>query len=114
MKNIPCRIKTHSSNKSENFFDFYSFVYDISFVRENIDKMKPYDWYMISHTHELDMDFIQTYEDKLVLDALCRFQNLSEEFIRKNISLININDLKVNKNIDEKIIEEIKLLKDII
>ena len=82
---------------------------------EFIEKYKyKLDWFYISSYQELSEEFIEKYQDKVDWGHISHYQNLSEGFIKKHINKIYFEELILNKNISNKIKEEIKLLKEII
>jgi hypothetical protein len=119
--NLDFIYKKYSEKELENnihLFGFYDWRYiskyqilSEEFIEKHSNKLN---WDNISAYQVLSEDFIEKHLDKLNWYEISFYHKLSEEFIKKHIDKINIYWLMENKNISEKIKEEIKTLEYII
>ena len=119
--NLDLIYKKYSEKELENnihLFGFYDWrfiskyqILSEEFIKKHSNKVT---WNDISACQTLSEDFIEKHSDKLNWYEISFYHKLSEEFIKKHIDKIDIYWLMENKNISEKIKEEIKTLEDII
>jgi hypothetical protein len=81
------------------------------FIEKHSDKVY---WLWISAYQNLSEAFIEKYSDKVDWIDVSERQKLSEQFIEKHKDKIKIDLLIHNKNISNKIKEEIRALMEII
>jgi len=58
------------------------------------------DWEYISSNERLTEEFMEKYYLELNCDMLSRYQNMSYEFLKRNLDIINWTFLTMNKNYD--------------
>jgi hypothetical protein len=94
--------------------DLSNTKYSEETLEKYINSFSGWDWYYISYCQVLSEKFIEKHSDKLNWYEISFYQKLSEEFMKKHIDKIDIGCLTENKNISEKIKQEIQTLKEII
>ena len=79
-------------------------------LSKNKDKLEFYK--IITEDQDLSMEFIRNNISKLDMDTIIENQNITYDFIKENISKINIKKLSYNDNLTEELLLSIYKIKD--
>jgi hypothetical protein len=71
-------------------------VLSSEFLDKHSDKIHDEYWDVLSIHQKLSEEFIDKYQDELCWENICRFQNMSKDFVMKHLDKIKLPYLEMN------------------